>query len=332
MTREEEIFQKVKEKSATLRECNELNRLLKGKSQAIPPDFREYRLGLVLERDPENIQKCIALRIALREQGKAIPPELEEKCKEHFTEEEWNEDHQSSASSYEANAEHRDLPEEFRALFEDCRQFSMTSIERFYALFSTVEYLHLNKIEGCFVECGVWRGGSMMLAAKTLKKLGDQSRDLHLFDTFEGLPRPDEKKDVDVFGNRAIDGWLPRSVSDEASHWAEAGLDEVRKNMESTGYDTDRIHYIKGLVENTLPEQTPEKIALLRLDTDFYSSTKAEMEYMYPKLVKGGVLLLDDYGHFQGAREAVDEYFNDRGIAMLLFRTDYAGRIGIKLQ
>ena len=171
----------------------------------------------------------------------------------------------------------------------------------------------------------------MMLAAKTLKAFGDETRDLNLFDTFEGLPRPDEEKDVDVFGNRAIDGWLPRSVSDEASHWAEAGLDEVRKNMEATAYDTDRIHYIKGMVENTLPEQTPDKIALLRLDTDFYSSTKAEMEYLYPKLVTGGVLLLDDYGHFQGAREAVDEYFKEQGIAMLLSRTDYAGRIAIKL-
>lgn len=83
----------------------------------------------------------------------------------------------------------------------------MTSVERQYALYSAVKYVTANKLPGAFVECGVWRGGSMMLTAHTLIELGDTSRDLYLFDTYEGLPKPDEELDVDLFGNKAIDGW-----------------------------------------------------------------------------------------------------------------------------
>jgi hypothetical protein len=84
------------------------------------------------------------------------------------------------------------------------------------------------------------------------------------------------------------------------------------------------------MVEDTLPAEAPDKIALLRLDTDFYSSTKHEMEQLFPRIVEGGVLLIDDYGHFQGARKAVDEYISSRGEHLMLIRLDYSGRLAIK--
>jgi hypothetical protein len=86
---------------------------------------------------------------------------------------------------------------------------------------------------------------------------------------------------------------------------------------------------IAGKVEETLPEHAPESIALLRLDTDWYESTRHELEHLFPRVVAGGVLLLDDYGHWKGSRKAVDEYFAAQGITMLLNRVDYTGRLGI---
>jgi len=83
--------------------------------------------------------------------------------------------------------------------------------------------------------------------------------------------------------------------------WCEASIEDVQANMSFTGYPSDRIHYVQGMVENTIPANMPDKIALLRLDTDWYASTKHELEHLYPLLEKGGVLLIDDYGHWQGA-------------------------------
>jgi hypothetical protein len=170
----------------------------------------------------------------------------------------------------------------------------------------------------------------MMLAAHKLLALGQPDRDLYLFDTYEGLPKPDEKKDVDLWGNRAIDGWLPRQTSEEGSHWAEASLEDVQANLKSTGYPLDRIHFVKGMVERTIPDAAPKEIALLRLDTDWYASTKHEMEQLFPRLSRNGILIIDDYGHFEGARQAVDEYIATHKLPVLLNRIDYTGRLIVK--
>jgi len=88
--------------------------------------------------------------------------------------------------------------------------------------------------------------------------------------------------------------------------------------------------FIQGKVEDTLPKITPEKISLLRLDTDWYESTYQELLHLFPKLSKGGTIIIDDYGHWKGAREAVDDYFKEKGIKILLNRIDEIGVIGIK--
>lgn len=170
----------------------------------------------------------------------------------------------------------------------------------------------------------------MMMVALTLVALGKTDRNLVLFDTFEGLPKPDEALDVDVWGNRAIDGWRPHRKTDQSSDWAYASLEEVRANMESTGYPMDKVSFVKGMVEDTIPAKSPGTIAMLRLDTDWYSSTKHELEHLYPRLSRNGVLILDDYGHFKGARQATDEYLQALEAPLLLTRVDYAGRAAIK--
>ncbi len=100
--------------------------------------------------------------------------------------------------------------------------------------------------------------------------------------------------------------------------------------MLSVGYPENRVHFVKGPVENTIPEHAPKGIALLRLDTDFYSSSKHELVHLFPRLASGGVLLLDDYGHWEGQRIAMDEYLAETGIPILLNRLDYTARIGVK--
>jgi hypothetical protein len=112
--------------------------------------------------------------------------------------------------------------------------------------------------------------------------------------------------------------------------WCYSPLEEVKSNLKKTEYPFGQIHFIKGKVEDTLPEPSIGKIALLRLDTDWYESTKHELETLYDKLVPGGVLIIDDYGHWSGSRKAVDEFIADRKLSLFLHRIDYTGRLAIK--
>lgn len=203
----------------------------------------------------------------------------------------------------------------------------MTTPERIVGLARAVEYVVKARIDGAVVECGVWRGGSMMAVAQILREVGDTERDLYLFDTFEGMTTPSEM-DVSFDGQRAADA-LKRTGSDGAMH-CRAGIDDVRANVLSTGYESSRIHFVKGMVEATIPDHAPDQISILRLDTDWYESTLHEMVCLFPRLAPGGVLIVDDYGHWQGARRAVDEYLASNGIELFLHRMDYSARIAIK--
>ncbi len=215
-------------------------------------------------------------------------------------------------------------------IFERVRFATMTSECRILALCDAVEYLCQASIPGAFVECGVWRGGSMMAAAICLLQNQDH-RDLWLFDTFQGMSEP-TPHDVDYLGNGAR-ALLDQADQDTAdSIWCYSELGEVKSNMASTGYPDDLVNYVQGPVENTLLDNPlPNQIALLRLDTDWYESTKIELEQLFPRLAPGGVLIIDDYGHWKGCRKAVDQYFAENEISILLNRIDYTGRIGIKL-
>jgi hypothetical protein len=206
---------------------------------------------------------------------------------------------------------------------------TMTSVERIFALINAVVYVCRNNLPGDFVECGVWKGGSSAAIAKTLVHLNVTDRKLWMYDTFDGMSSPTES-DVDFQGHTADQLLQQQDVAQSASVWCRSPLEEVKSTMRSTGYPMDRIHFVQGKVELTLPQVSPDEIALLRLDTDWYESTKCELEILFPRLIAGGVLIIDDYGHWQGCRKAVDEYFAANGIAMLLNRIDYTGRIGIQ--
>ena len=225
----------------------------------------------------------------------------------------------------------RDFDPDLVATIEAVQPFTMTTPELLEALWRSVRWIADTSVPGAVVECGVWRGGSMMAAARTLLERNDV-RDLYLFDTFAGMPPPTAE---DKFS--AYDGYDPmghwrrrRRGSGDASSWHEVSVDEVRANVLSTGYPPERVHMVQGRVEDTLPGAAPDAIALLRLDTDWYESTRVEMEHLYPLLSPGGVLLLDDYGHYEGARRAVDEYLAAAGERLLLSRVDYTGRMAVK--
>ena len=159
------------------------------------------------------------------------------------------------------------------AAFRKVQPFTATSQERIVGLIEAVRYLVANKIEGDFVECGVWRGGSMMAAMNALMEMGDTSRNFHLFDTYQGMTEP-TAKDVMYTGRKAKDLIDDDKARHGADHnWCVASLNDVQRNVYSTGYPKDRINFVKGKVEETIPSHAPAKIALLRLDTDWYEST-----------------------------------------------------------
>jgi hypothetical protein len=218
---------------------------------------------------------------------------------------------------------------EFLDIYNFCKDYTMTSIERMFALYKATEYIVKNKIEGDFVECGVWRGGSTMVILKTLEKFGDINRKVWLFDTFEGMSEPtDDDKD---FKSESAKKQLNKSAkTDESIIWAFATIDDVKRNIALTNYPENNVHYIKGKVEDTLPNHNYfSAISLLRLDTDWYESTKIELECLYHLLQQNGIMIIDDYGHWQGCRKAVDEFFSNKSFP-LLQRIDYTGRLMVK--
>ncbi|MFO1480997.1 MAG: TylF/MycF/NovP-related O-methyltransferase [Turneriella sp.] len=220
---------------------------------------------------------------------------------------------------------------EFHDIYAKCKEYTMTSAARMYGLFKAVEYVINAKIPGDFVECGVWRGGSSMLIAYMLANRKITDRKIYLYDTFEGMSAP-SKEDVDITGKNA-DNLLDEGKNQkETSVWCLADLSDVQNNLALTGIHPQQVIYIKGKVEETIPGESPRAtLALLRLDTDWYESTRHELVHLYPQLSAAGVLIIDDYGHWTGCRKAVDEYFAaGKQKPIYLSRVDYTGRIGIK--
>lgn len=168
-----------------------------------------------------------------------------------------------------------------------------------------------------------------MAAILQLQAEGDENRDIYLYDTFAGMSPPSE---VDKTYDGTLASTLLESDADRAWYSCVSHLDEVQRNVSSTGYPAAKLHFVEGVVEETLPEFAPDDaIALLRLDTDWYSSTKHELTHLFPRLASGGLLIVDDYGHWQGAKRAVDEFFAELAEVYYLHRIDYTGRLLIKL-
>jgi hypothetical protein len=166
-----------------------------------------------------------------------------------------------------------------------------------------------------------------MAVALTLLRLGVTDRDLYLFDTFSGMTEPGAE-DVKHTGQTAAD--MLAGSGRDSHDWAVASLEQVREALLSVGYPEERIHFVQGPVEETLPEHAPDQTALLRLDTDWYASTKHALVNLYPALEPHGVLIVDDYAYWKGARQAVDEYIAEQRLSLLLNRIDYTARLALK--
>lgn len=195
--------------------------------------------------------------------------------------------------------------------------YSMTSIERITELYNSLEYIRLNNINGDVVECGVWKGGNILGVMEYLHHYKIDKK-IWLFDTFEGMTAPEEN-DIDLNNNHASNMLHIPVVL------AKSPIEEVKENLSKSNFNKEKLIFVIGDVSETLIDQNniPEKISLLRLDTDWYKSTKDELFFLYPKLVENGVLIVDDYGHWQGSKKAVDEYFYGQNI--LIEKIDYTG-------
>jgi hypothetical protein len=216
---------------------------------------------------------------------------------------------------------------EQRKMILNANKYSMTGVTRMWALTQAFQYVQTNNILGDFVECGVWQGGNLILLS-SLQASSESERMIYGFDTFTGMSIPSEY-DKDMRGVSATVMMSKKTKKDgDHSIHAFASLELVNQNLKNN--DSRNIRLVKGDVANTLLDQSnlPSRISILRLDTDWYESTKIELEILYPLLSPGGVLIIDDYGHYAGARKAVDEYFGSK--RPWLHYVDYTCRLMVK--
>jgi hypothetical protein len=210
------------------------------------------------------------------------------------------------------------------------RKLTMAPRERLYATAMACRHVVAQRVAGDFVECGVWRGGNSLIAADVFARAGEK-RGIYLFDTFAGMTEPTSE---DFRARDGRDAMIDYVAHQKETHneWCFASLTDVRNNFADLKLLNPNVRFIEGDVVQSLKVESnlPKTISVLRLDTDWYESTRAELEVLYPRLSPGGVLIIDDYGHWGGAKKAVDEYFQNRPRPLLQY-TDYTGRMGVKL-
>lgn len=194
--------------------------------------------------------------------------------------------------------------------------YSMTTAPRINCLFESLEFIRNNNIQGDFVECGVWRGGNILGMMKYLEFHNNTEPNVWLYDTFCGMTPP-ETVDVDFMNNKAED--ILQDV------FCLNSLEEVELALSHSNYPKEKVKYVIGDICQTLLDKNnvPEKIALLRLDTDWYNSTKIELEVLWDKLEIGAPCIIDDYGHWQGCRKAVDEFLGNLSCEHEIEQIDY---------
>jgi hypothetical protein len=222
-----------------------------------------------------------------------------------------------------------DADSDFKGIYEKSQPYTMTGKEKMYAMYTATKYVVENDIAGDIVECGAYRGGSLMVSALTLTGMGCTDRKIYAYDTYEGMSAP-TAIDINVNGLKAVEYFNETKQDDQTSPWCYASLEETTRNLRSTGYPPENLLLVKGKVEDTIPQTVPGRISLLRLDSDWYESTLHELDHLFPLLSPGGVLIIDDYGHWGGQKKAVDEYLARHHVPLLLTRIEYSGRIGVK--
>lgn len=212
----------------------------------------------------------------------------------------------------------------FLEIYNKCKEYTTATIEEAYSYYKAVQYIIRNKIPGDFVECGVWKGGVPMLIAYTLIELGENSKKIYLYDTFEGMAKP-TKEDIYVQDKHsALKRW-----KDAKGNWCYSSLQEVKNNLVLINYPEENLVFVKGKVEDTLKKIISKRIAFLKLDTEWYESIKNELVYLFPKLSKKGILIVDYYDEWEGTKKAVDKYLKRKSI--FLNRIGKTGRIGVNV-
>ena len=201
---------------------------------------------------------------------------------------------------------------EDKSFIDICKKQTMIKTRQLLSLENFIEQINKNKLNGAIVECGVWKGGAMMWMIHCQKKYS-MDRNIYLYDTFNGMPCPSVKKDcpraMKIYNqitnnkySRKYDRWH------EENKWAYAPLELVKNNIKLVDYNNEKINYIVGDVCKTLNNSVPDEIAILRLDTDWYESTKKELNVLFPKVVKNGIVIVDDYYTWRGSKDATDEF------------------------
>ena len=197
--------------------------------------------------------------------------------------------------------------ETFMAIYDHVRPFTMLSIERLYDLYLSVRYVDQAEIAGCVLEVGVWKGGA--LGTAILSNISSERRVVG-FDTFEGhfIPPKDE---IDIRGHNMRERWI--ELQTQGQTWASANYEDCLEFLESLE-GAANIELVKGDAKETLEHWDPEPISILRIDCDWYAESRVALEILWPHLARGGVAIFDDYGHLDGQRRAVDEYFSTRPV------------------
>lgn len=212
---------------------------------------------------------------------------------------------------------------QFLELYAKVAPYTMLCKEKLYANYLAIYHLVERKKDGAIVECGVWKGGSILLMLYTLKACNACHYPIWLFDTFAGMSKPTQED------TQPVQQWWQRQVCGSHNQWCYAPRTDVEALLATSGYPPHLLHFVQGDVLETIPKHLPQTIALLRLDTDWYASTWHEMCHLYPRLQKGGIVMIDDYGTWRGARQAVDRYFTNQP-RPLLWKVGRGARIGIK--
>lgn len=223
-----------------------------------------------------------------------------------------------------------ELTDEDKNYIKLVSKFSMTTEIRIYSLIQSLKYIKYKNIKGDFVECGVWKGGNIILFKKFLEKhFKQEDRQIYAYDTYEGMNKPSDF-DYNLQNRKKAKKLLLDDKNKTTNIWGIYGLDQVKTNLINNTDNLDNINFIKGEVEKTLnlEKNLPSKISILRLDTDWYESTKKELEVLYDRVTSGGIIIIDDYGHWGGSKKAVDEFFKNKYVWMHYI--DYACRLIIK--
>lgn len=212
---------------------------------------------------------------------------------------------------------------EFIEVYRKYCQLTMVPRGPLYWSWLSAKYISDHEILGDVVECGVFKGGCSLIMAEA------HDRTVWMYDTFTGMAEPTEYDYKGSYKGERFDA-IKRynSVKREGyTDWVYGSFDGVKDAIDKSGLSKSRFNLVQGKVEDTIPMKMPEKIALLRLDTDFYESTKHELEHLYPRLSAGGILIVDDYGSWAGSRKAVDEYFEKISPKPLMLPEGSSGNI-----